>query len=360
MSASVDSDSRKILPDCRQPALRSPRLRVLLLFATGLALLALLRWRESNLESFGSALVHVRWSWALAAIAFNLISATAGSLAWDTVIKQAMPSPYPRYRDVLSAFSIGLLANVVLPARAGEAARIAVLARKLGGRAGVWATLVGTVVAYRLLDLLPSLALIVYVLLSAPIPHWALRSLMLVAALGLTLLALGFASARRHERPLFKASGRFRRLANMAREGLGIFRAPLPAATAIFYQSVAWLSQLLAVFATLRAFGLALPLSAAALVLALVNLAILFPLWPGNVGLLQATVALPLAAYAVDYGHGIAFGVGMQAIEVSVGVSLGLFFLAREGLSVAILTRLPDAGESGLSARPMPLEVRDG
>jgi len=331
-----------------------------LLFGSGLALLALLRWRESNLETFGSALVHVRWSWTVAAIAFNLLSAIAGSLAWDTVIKQAMPAPHPRYRDVLSAFSVGLLGNIVLPARTGEVARIAVLARRLAGRTGIWATLVGTVVAYRLLDLVPSLALIVYVLMAAPIPHWALRSLMLVVALGLALLAVGFASARRHERPLFEASGSFRRLAAMAREGLGILRAPLSAATATLYQSVAWLSQLLAVFATLRAFGLALPLSAAALVLVLVNLAILFPLWPGNVGLVQATVALPLAAYAVDYGHGIAFGVGMQAIEVSVGVSLGLFFLAREGLSVGVLKRMPDAGEPGLFARPVPLEVKGG
>ncbi len=298
-SVSVDSDSRKTLPDRLHVALRSPRFRVLLLLASGLALLVLLRWRES-------------------------------------------------------------LGNVVLPARAGEVARIAVLARRLGGRAGVWARLVGSVVAYRLLDLLPSLVLIVYVLVSAPIPHWALRSLALVAVLGLALLAIGLASARRHERPLVEARGRFRLLATLAREGLGILRAPLPAATATLYQSVAWLSQLLAVFATLRAFGLALPLSAAALVLALVNLAILFPLWPGNVGLLQATVALPLAAYAVDYGHGVAFGVGMQAIEASVGLSLGLFFLAREGLSVAVLKRVPDAGEPSLSARPVPLELEDG
>ncbi len=308
-SVSVDSDSRKTLPDRLHVALRSPRFRVLLLLASGLALLVLLRWRESNLESFGTAFVHVRWRWTLAAIAFNLLSAVAGSLAWDTVIKQAMPSPHPRYRDVLSAFAVGLLGNVVLPARAGEVARIAVLARRLGGRAGVWARLVGS---------------------------------------------------GRHERPLVEARGRFRLLATLAREGLGILRAPLPAATATLYQSGAWLSQLLAVFATLRAFGLALPLSAAALVLALVNLAILFPLWPGNVGLLQATVALPLAAYAVDYGHGIAFGVGMQAIEVSVGLSLGLFFLAREGLSVAALKRVPDAGEPSLSARPVPLELEDG
>jgi len=355
---SGDSDSSTTLPDRLQPALRSRELPVLLFLGGGLALVALLPWRESILESFGSALVHVGWSWALAAVAFNLLSAIAGSLAWDTVIKQAMPPPHPRYRDVLSAFSVGLLANVVLPARAGEVARIAVLARRLRHRTGVWATLVGTVLAYRLLDLVPSLALIGYVLVSAPIPHWAIKSLMLVAALGAALFALGLASARRHELPLFEVSGKLRWL-TMAREGLGILRAPLPAATATLYQSIAWISQLLAVFATLRAFGLALPLPAAALVLALVNVAILFPIWPSNVGLLQATVALPLAAYGVDYGRGIAFGVAMQAIEVSVGVSLGLFFLTREGLSVGVLRRMPNAGEPGLSSRPVLLDVSD-
>jgi len=116
----------------------------LLLLATSLVLLGLLRWRESNLESFLSAFAHVRWSWAVAAIAFNLLSAIAGSLAWNTVIKEAMRSPHPRYREVLSAFSIGLLGNVVLPARAGELARIAVLARRLRSRTGAWATLLGT------------------------------------------------------------------------------------------------------------------------------------------------------------------------------------------------------------------------
>ena len=34
-----------------------------------------------------------------------------------------------------------------------------------------------------------------------------------------------------------------------------------------------------------------------------------------------------------------AFGIGLQAIEASVGVGVGLIFLAREGLSYAMLQR---------------------
>jgi uncharacterized membrane protein YbhN (UPF0104 family) len=346
------------VPEDRQRASRNRRL-VVLLVAFGLLLLGLAPWRSEHLESFVNGLAGIRWGWAIAAIAFNLLSALAGSLAWNTIIREAMPPPHPRYRDVLSAFSVGLLGNIVLPARAGEAARIVVLARRVN-RPGIWSTLLGTVVAYRLLDMLPSLGLIVYVLVSAPIPHWALDSLVLVAALGLGLLAVGFAIARRDNRPLFEARGTFRRRAAMVRAGLGILRAPVPAATATLYQSVAWLSQLLAVFVTLRAFGLELTIAVAALVLVLVNLAILFPLWPGNVGVLQAAVALPLGAYAVDYGHAIAFGVGMQAIEVSVGVTLGLAFLAREGLSLTVLQRMPDTAAADLSDGSGPLTAEEG
>ena len=331
----------------RQLAPGVARLRAFLaLLAAGVAIALLVLHRETLDDSFQTSFARMRWTWVVAAILFNLLSAAAGSVAWDTVIKQAMAPPHPRYRDVLSSFCVGLFGNIVLPGRAGEVARVAVLARRLSGRKSIWATLAGTVVAYRLLDLLPSLALILYVLVFVPMPHWALESLLLFAVAGVALLVLGFVSARRHERPLFRAGGSIRQLGTMAREGLGILRTPVPAASATLYQTLAWLAQLLAVFATMRAFGLGLPLSAAALVLVLVNLAILFPVWPGNVGLLQAAIAVPLTAYGIDYGRAIAFGVGLQAIEVSVGLGLGLLFLAREGLSLAVFTREPEAEEA--------------
>jgi uncharacterized membrane protein YbhN (UPF0104 family) len=177
-----------------------------------------------------------------------------------------------------------------------------------------------------------------------------------VAAVGLCLLTAGVAIARRHEH-LIEATGRLRDLVRMGRQGLGILRAPLPAGAATSYQLAAWVAQLLAVFATMRAFGIALPFGVAAVVLALVNLAILFPLWPGNVGLLQATVALPLVSYGVSYAHGIAFGVGLQAIEVSVGVTLGLIFLAREGLTLPVRT-VPHASAGTASAAAAHLRPR--
>jgi hypothetical protein len=70
--------------------------------------------------------------------------------------------------------------------------------------------------------------------------------------------------------------------------------------------------------------------------------AIIFPLWPGNIGLLQAAVALPLVQYGVPYGTGFAYGLVLQAVEMSVGVGVGLIFLAREGLSLASLKTMEE------------------
>src|SRR5207249_1797711 len=96
--------------------------------------------------------------------------------------------------------------------------------------------------------------------------------------------------------------------------------------------------QYFAVYTGMIAFNLRLPIAAAGLVLVLMNVATILPLWPGNVGLLQAAIALPLRRYyGVAYDHGFAFGVGLQAIEASVGIGIGLLFLAREGLSFATL-----------------------
>jgi hypothetical protein len=111
------------------------------------------------------------------------------------------------------------------------------------------------------------------------------------------------------------------------------------------FQTIGWTFQLLAVWSVTAAFEMGVPLHAAALVLLLVNIATIFPLWPGNVGLLQAAVALPLRQYGVAYGTGFACGLVLQAVEMSVGVGVGLVFLAREGLSFANLQHMEEQEE---------------
>jgi glycosyltransferase 2 family protein len=342
--------------------LRLPRStwgRLLLVLPAFAGTVALLVWRGPDWGLVADAFRLVAWEWIIVAIALNLLSVVARAGAWDRVIEQAMPPPRPSFRMVFSAFGVGLFANAVLPGRIGELARVAVLTRHQKRRADAWATLVGTVFAHRVFDLFPMLLLIAWVLTSAKIPHWALTSILIFAAVGFGLFAFALASARRRHRSVLDEAGQVRRLVTMARYGLGVMHAPLAAATAILLQCVGWTCQLFAVWATMRAFDIHVPLAAAGLVLVLMNVAMLFPLWPGNIGLVQAAVALPLVSYGVPYAKGFAFGIGLQAVEMSVGVGVGLLFLAREGLSYAMLKRMPGAEQAEVRERGQDEEVEE-
>ena len=330
--------------------------RLALVVPVFVLMIVLLAWRGPNWDLVANAFRFVVWHWVVAAIALNLLSVVARAAAWNRVIEQGMPPPRPRFRTVFSAFGVGLFANAVLPGRIGELARVAVLTRRQRRRRDAWATLVGTVFAHRIFDLFPVMLLIAYVLATAKIPHWALTSLTIFVAVGFGLFAFALAGARRHHRSVLEGAGQLRRLVTMARHGLGVMRAPVPAAEAALLQSAGWSCQLLAVWATMRAFEIDAPLPAAGLVLLLMNVAMLFPLWPGNVGLVQAAVALPLVSYGVAYPRGFAFGIGLQAIEMSVGVCVGLVFLAREGLSFAMLKRMPGADQAEVAEQAEEVE----
>jgi uncharacterized protein (TIRG00374 family) len=327
---------------------RSPWVRA----AVGLLFMAivllLLFWRGPSLRGVGDAFSSVEWRWVIVAIALNLLSVVVRAAAWTTVIRQAMPPPYPSPITVFSAFSVGLFANAVLPGRIGELARVAVLVRKLPKRKGMWAMLVGTVLAHRVFDIVPVMMLIVYVVLTAKVPATASAILLAVIGLGMTLFAFAFFSARTHQSTRFVESvGVVQRVLTMARQGLGVMRTPLGMLAAIGFQVAGWVCQLLAVWTAMRAFHIHAPLPAAGVVLLVMNVVTIFPFWPGNVGALQVAIAAPLrASYGVASVTGVAYGFGLQAIEACVGIGVGLVFLGREGLSFAMLRVMPSAAQA--------------
>jgi uncharacterized protein (TIRG00374 family) len=325
--------------------LRDGRWRILLVLPVIAGAVALIVWHGPNWSSVQNAFTLVRWEWVAAAIGLNLLSVIARAYAWHTAIKQSLAPPYPRFPLVFSAFSVGLFANAVLPGRVGELARVAVLRRRLPGRRGATATLVGSVFAHRMFDLVPAVALVVWVLATAKIPGWALTSIAVVLAIGIALFVVTIVLARRQHRDALEGLGPLRALLVRARQGLAVMRSPAAAAKAGLFQTIGWTCQLFAVWAAMRSFHIYESVSAAGLVLVLINVATIFPLWPGNFGLVQIAIALPLVNYGVPYARGVAFGVGLQAIEASVGVGVGLIFLAREGLSYAILKQMDEADD---------------
>jgi uncharacterized protein (TIRG00374 family) len=333
----------------RLPQSLAARIAIAILFMGGVV--ALFIWRGPSFRAIGDAFTAVVWEWVVVAIAFNLLSVIARALAWSTVIRQAMPPPYPRPMTVFSAFSVGLFANAVLPGRIGELARVAVLVRKLPRRKGLWATLVGTVLAHRVFDIVPVMLLILYVVITAKVPAWAITILLGIVGVGVGLFTFTMVSARTDHGARLDGAGAVRRVVAMARQGLAVMRSPLAMALAVSFQIAGWVCQLFAVWTAMRAFHIHAPLPAAGVVLLVMNVVTIFPFWPGNVGAVQLAIAAPLSAsYGVAYARGVAYGFGLQAIEASVGIGVGLIFLAREGLSIAMLKVMPSAAQTELPA----------
>jgi glycosyltransferase 2 family protein len=313
------------------------------------AIAALLWWRGPSFAAIGDAFATVRWQWVVAAIALNLLSVVVRAIAWTIVIHSALTPPRPAPALVFSAFSVGLFANAVLPGRIGELARVAVLTRKLPRRRGVWATLVGTVFAHRVFDIVPVVLLVLYVVATANIPSSARAVLLFVIGVGVGLFAFAYVTARRPHAVEHEGRGPVRRVVAMGRQGLGVMRSPVGAAGAIFFQVCGWVCQIFAVWTAMRAFDIHASLPVAGVVLLLMNVVTIFPFWPGNVGVVQVAIASALVGYGVAYSRGIAYGFGLQAIEASVGIGVGLLFLAREGLSFAMLKVMPSATQADMA-----------
>ena len=138
------------------------------------------------------------WNWIALAFLLNVISTLFRALSWSLTISQALPARHhPRLDHVFTAFGVGLLANAVVPGRLGELARVATLRRHLpDAPPGTTAALVGTVFAHRLFDLVPATILVVWVLLTAEVPHWAVVGLLIAGGVGLALFTVGWLGAR--------------------------------------------------------------------------------------------------------------------------------------------------------------------
>ena len=124
-------------------------------------------------------------------------------------------------------------------------------------------------------------------------------------------------------------------------------RSPRRAALAIFFQILGWTCQLFAVYTAMRAFDIHAPLPAAGRRAAADERRDDLPvLARATSGSSRSRSRLRSSAYGVPYSTGVAYGFGLQAIEASVGIGVGLLFLAREGLSFAMLRVMPTADQA--------------
>jgi phosphatidylinositol alpha-mannosyltransferase len=322
--------------------------------------------KHIGISNIASALLNSSPTFVLLGLAIMCASMVLRAVSWDAILKAALPRSRLKLSDAMQGTFIGVLMSSTLPARLGEPSRALVVARRTGRPRESLPVVLGTLVSQTLLNIV-ALAILGSVMFSSVNLFSGHQDALLVAAIApLALLVVVLLA------PIVlqasAASGRFARAhafvtrvrgaLTRVRAGLTVFRTPKLGATATLAQLGAWGLQMLSCYVLLLALGLgpATGLAAAAGVLFAVNITAVLPATPANLGVFQAAcVAVLHTGWHVSIAAGVAYGVILQAVEVSTAILMGMPALLKEGMSWReVRLRAMHAAPVKLPARAVP------
>ena len=262
------------------------------------------------LGAFSDRIAALDARWILVALVFHLGNLSCRALAWRTILGAAYPAARIRLVDVGAAYAAGVAANAYLPARGGEALKVALVRLRISGSTvvGVSASsgvvlLFDTVIGASLLATAWALGLVPA--LPHPSPPAALSAGAVVVVLAAVVAALP-------------------RLRSSLRQGATILTTPgLYVRRVVPYQAGAWACRLGVAFAMLSAFGVPATLPIAGLVVVASGMSTLVPATPGGAGTQQLLIVVALQQVA-SAASALSFSIGMQIGVTLVNTMIGL------------------------------------
>jgi phosphatidylinositol alpha-mannosyltransferase len=350
--------------DRRGHALALARRLGLALVSLGGAVLAVLALQKIGVASIASALLNSQPVFVLLGLAVMCGAMVMRAFSWHAILQAALPRARIRLSDAMQGTFIGVLMSSTLPARLGEPSRALVVARRAGRPREYLPVVLGTVVSQTLINIVALAGLGAVMFSSVDLFNGHQNALVVAAIAPLALLVVvllapvllrhGAPGTRFHRLHLVMAQARG--ALTRVRAGLNVFRQPRLGAAATLFQLGAWAMQWLSCYLLLVALGLdqRAGIAAAAAVLFAVNITAVLPATPANLGVFQAACAAVLhTGWHVGLGTGVAYGVILQAVEVTTAIIMGMPALLKEGMSWReVRMRAMHATPVKLPARP--------
>ena len=319
-------------------------------------------FRGTNWPELGEALRRARPAWLAGLAGVTVLVYLVRAWRWGYLLAPLGRVSFPH---LFSATMVGFASGLLVP-RAGEIVRPWLVSRRapIAVSAGF-----ATIILERLLDLgtvLVLLGLYLFILPGAPAGGGVLNPLKVAAAVAgvaalamlavlLALHAHGDRAGGLLEHVLRRAprwlGGPLARALRAFAEGLAVLRAPAWHWLAIVAQSLLlWLLIAVGFHMNHLAFSLALPFRATFLLITFLTVGVAIPT-PGMVGGFHAFYLIALAdVLGVDRESARAAGTVAHALSSLPVLALGLFFLRREGLSLARVAEVAGEGPVGVSA----------
>jgi phosphatidyl-myo-inositol alpha-mannosyltransferase len=310
----------------------------------GGAVLAFLALQKIGLTSIAKALITASPTLVLLGLAVMCSAMVMRAFSWHAILKAALPRSRVRLADAAQGTFIGVLMSSTLPARLGEPSRALVVARRTGRPRENLPIVLGTVVSQTLLNIVALIVLGAIMFSSVDFFNGHQNALVAAAIAPLVLLTVvlimpavfrNTGNKSRSSR-LHALAAQVRGAMARVRAGLIVFRRPRLGATATVAQLGAWALQCLSCWVLLVALGLDkhAGIGAAAAVLFAVNITAVLPATPANLGVFQAACATVLhTGWHIGYGDGVAYGVILQAVEITTAIIMGMPALLKEGMS---------------------------
>ena len=330
------------------------------------------------IESFKDA----KYIYVIPAIFISLIAYILRAMRWQSIM---LPIKKISVINVFSFLSIGYMSNHILPARAGEIIRPAMIAKKEGIR--ITSTLT-TVVLERIFDLLGVIVFGIVTLMLIPSPNEqnliSLDSLQeasfedqtdnvrhsrnesgasflenikkwigIFAAAGIGAILLLFLIViypKQITNVLHKIFAYFpkkicARLEHMLESfiaGLQILGNKKHVAWILFLTIIIWILTALSMYILCFSFNLDLPFTGACLVAVCLAFAVALPQAPGYIGLFHLATQKSLEVFNIEIATSQSYAIALWAISIIPITIIGILFLWREGISLKDLSKFEE------------------
>lgn len=319
----------------------------------GFGLSAVLLWlvlRKIDLARTIQAVLAINGRYFALSLVFYLLTIFFRSVRWRYLLETEPPVALS---PLLSATSIGLMTNNVLPLRIGDVAR-AYLIGKHARVSGV--TAFATLAVERIVDALCLLSILGFYLRGMrgqqQMQQMGLR-MAILGAVFVILLACGigvtYLASIRHlwvenlisrvlGKRLPEASHQILELFSKASAGFAALRDWGQLLRVFLFSLCLWLAGAVSYYYLMRSFSFPLGFGSALLVLVFVTFGVAFPSAPGFAGTFHAACILGLSVVGMqDPSLAASYAFTLHGTEWLSATALGFYFLWREGLSLKTL-----------------------
>ena len=316
---------------------RTKRLRAwAILIVTNIFSLACMAWvlNGAGIQHIWGEVRHMRWNWVTLAVVSDACVYLLHGWRWKILLQPVMRIPY---LQSIKAIYVGLFTNEVFPFRAGELVRCFLLAKST--RLPLSVSFASALIE-RIFDGVWLMICFFFALHMARMPGLLLKGGYILGILiVIAACVLGYAMYAKKQSWGSGFGLSWPRWFNTLIEDLHLIGHSRYLYFSFLISGAYLLSQILPIYALVRANRLAVPWTASFIMMVLLRLSSVVPQAPGNLGSFQVVAAHTLIVFGLGIAHAKRFSLILWAVVTIPLIVIGFVAVAMEGINLTHLRR---------------------